>query len=247
MKEEYDLFGICITKQGLRLLAKLHAGDTLEITRVMVGGGKVPEGTNPKDFTDLVSPIARATSTEPVAVENSVTFTVEYRSDLNGGLDRNILVNEYGIFALDPQDGEILLYYANLGDYPEPVWAYWDHGPICSRRYPVSITVADGVDTVLGYIASAYMTAEDVKVYCTSTILPMFLEEADRRIAAHDASGDAHPALRRSMTELDARLELLWLRYGTEVSGNPFTVTFEDLEGETVTGVWNQAAARVEF
>ena len=37
------------------------------------------------------------------------------------------------------------------------------------------------------------------------------------------------------------------LMYITDVNGNPFTVTFGTLDGLTVTGVWNQAQARLEF
>ena len=35
--------------------------------------------------------------------------------------------------------------------------------------------------------------------------------------------------------------------YNTDVSGNPFSATFESLTGLTVTGVWNKAQNRIEF
>ena len=35
--------------------------------------------------------------------------------------------------------------------------------------------------------------------------------------------------------------------YNTDVSGNPFTATFESLTGLVATGVWNTALARLEF
>lgn len=46
---------------------------------------------------------------------------------------------------------------------------------------------------------------------------------------------------------VDARLTLLELMYRTEVSGNPFTVSFESLTDLVATGVWNAALARLEF
>ena len=100
---------------------------------------------------------------------------------------------------------------------------------------------------VLGYMASAYMTAEDVEVYCTETLLPMLLEAAQRLIDAHNADQNAHPHLRGLISGIDSRLSLLELMYGTDVSGNPFTVTFERLDSTAVTGVWNQPLARVGF
>ena len=241
------LRGFTITQKGLALLAKLHSGSTLEITRVMIGDGQMQDNENPLDLEDLVAPIAQATSTKPVTVSTTTSFIVQYRNNLNGGLDRDININEYGVFANDPDVGEILLYYANLGAYYEPVPARKPNEPITSREYPVSIGVAEGVEVILGYMASAYMTAEDVEVYCTTTILPMLLVEAQRLIDEHNADQKAHLHLRSLISGLDSRLLLLELMYNTTVNGNPFSVTFESLDGTTVTGVWNQAYTRIEF
>jgi hypothetical protein len=35
--------------------------------------------------------------------------------------------------------------------------------------------------------------------------------------------------------------------YRTQVNGNPFTVSFSDMSGLVVTGVWNETLKRVEF
>lgn len=241
------LRGFIIPRKGLALLAKLHSGSTLEITRVMIGDGQVPDDGNPWDLEDLIAPVAQATSTKPVTVGTTTSFIVQYRNDLNGGLDRDININEYGVFANDPDEGEILLYYANLGAYYEPVPARKPNEPITSREYPVSIGVAEGVEVVLGYMASAYMTAEDVEVYCTTTILPMLLAEAQRLIDGHNADPEAHPYLRYLISNLDSRLSLLELMYNTDIDGNQFSVTFESLDGTAVAGVWDQAYARIEF
>ena len=37
------------------------------------------------------------------------------------------------------------------------------------------------------------------------------------------------------------------LQYSTDVNGNPFRATFENLDSVDVQGVWNQAAKRIEF
>lgn len=239
--------GFAITQKGLALLAKLHSGSTLEITRVMIGEGQVPDGGSLRDLEDLVAPVAQATSTKPVTVGTTTSFVVQYRNDLDGGLGRDININEYGVFANDPDEGEIMLYYANLGDYYEPVPARGPNEPVTAREYPVSIGVSEGVNVVLGYMASAYMTAEDVEAYCTAVLLPRLLEEAQTLIDNHNADPEAHPHLRGLISGIDSRLSLLELMYNTDVSGNPFTVTFESLEGTAVTGVWNRPQARIEF
>ena len=101
--------GFMITVKGRRLLAKLVAGEQLEITRVMVGSGNLGE-ESPAYFDDLIQPVAQATSTEPVAEDGVVSFVVEYRSDLNGGLQEGFWISEFGVFARDGEE-EILLYY----------------------------------------------------------------------------------------------------------------------------------------
>lgn len=41
--------------------------------------------------------------------------------------------------------------------------------------------------------------------------------------------------------------EILQLKIATDVTANPFSVTFESLDGLTVTGVWNADLSRIEF
>ena len=50
-----------------------------------------------------------------------------------------------------------------------------------------------------------------------------------------------------SLADVDARLALLELMYRTQVSGNPFTVSFDNMDDLVVTGVWNASQKRVEF
>lgn len=239
-------YGFVITDKGVDLLAKVVAGVQLTLTRVTVGSG-VFEGDNPPfDIEDLVQPVAAATSTIPVYDGASVKMTVEYRSDLNGGLQQGFWLSEFGIFANDPDEGEILLYYGSLGDYPQWVAPLSATG-IDVRRFPVVIVLGDGGTVAIDYNPEAWITAEDMEEYCRLTALPMFLREADNHIAAHNVSPEAHPDIRNFANETLSRLELLELRYDTDVDGNPFLVTFENLDGTTVTGVWNEQEARIEF
>lgn len=69
----------------------------------------------------------------------------------------------------------------------------------------------------------------------------------DGALEAHDEDPSAHPGLRDAWGELDSRLALLELMFTTDVTGNPFTVTFDTLTGLAVTGIWNAAQKRLEF
>ena len=44
-----------------------------------------------------------------------------------------------------------------------------------------------------------------------------------------------------------ARIKLLEMVHGTDVSGISFVSTFDTLDGVELTGVWNKAMSRVEF
>lgn len=155
-------YGFTITKQGWKLLAKLLTGSQLEITKVMVGSGKVPEGASPGEMTGLVQPVALATSTIPQVENEQVSFIVEYRSDLNGGLKEGFWLNEFGVFANDPDAGEVLLYYATMGDYPQYVSAF-SGSSVDIRRYPVSIALSESPEVHLDYPAGALVTAEEME------------------------------------------------------------------------------------
>ena len=240
-------YGCTTTRRGRALIAKILAEKMpLTLTRTMVGSGSCPEGLFPGELQDLVEPVAAATSNEPVYDGDTVHMTVEYRSDLNGGLDHGFWITEFGVFARDLDGEEVLLYYGTLGDYPQWVSAYSNTG-VDTRRFPISITVGEGATVIIDYSPEAFMTSDDVKEYCTVVMLPQFLVEAQKLIDAHDGDENAHPYIRGLCSGLDARLSLLELMSSTSVSGNPFTVTFETLDGLEVSGVWNAAQARMEF
>ena len=72
-------------------------------------------------------------------------------------------------------------------------------------------------------------------------------EMLEEGITDHNTSEAAHPALLVTMSGLNSRLTTLELKWGTNVTGNAFEVTFASLTGLTVTGVWNESFARIEF
>ncbi|MCC8067322.1 MAG: hypothetical protein LIO94_09515, partial [Clostridiales bacterium] len=76
-------YGFTVTDQGRSLIAKLVAGETLTISKVMVGSGCCDDSDSPSTLTDLISPVAAGTSTTPTYDGTTVSMTIEYRSDLN--------------------------------------------------------------------------------------------------------------------------------------------------------------------
>lgn len=240
------MYGFLIPKVGIGLLTTLLAGETLAITRCMVGSGKVPEGVEPSALTDLVQPVAQATSTMPLVTKNQIDMTVEYRNDLNGGLETGFYLSEFGVFARNQAGEEVMIYYACFDDHPQWVQAHTG-GAVEVRRFPIAVGVSNTVEVYLDYHADAFMTAENVHEYCITVVLPQFLDEARKLIAEHNNDPKSHPHILAGMEDFDARLSLIELQYGTDVNGNPFIVTFETLDGVNVQGVWNEPGRRIEF
>lgn len=224
--------GYCVymTKAGYALQAKLFAeGGDVEVTRVVVGSGVLPEDADGWKLKELVEPRATATSTKPLRRECTVSMEIEYRADLSDGLEEPFQINEFGVFAIGAESEEELILYGDLSDCPDTAVPLKYGG--CVRRYPVLMEMGPDANAKLDYPAGAWVTWEDLT----------------EGIAAHNTDSAAHPYLLGLCAGLDARLSLLELMYNTKISGNPFTVTFDTLTGVVTSGVWNTVHSRIEF
>lgn len=165
-----EIYGFTPTNAGRTLIAGLLAGETLTITKTMVGSGKPASLDAMAALTDLVEPVAQATSTTPVHSANAVTLTVEYRSDLNGGLKEGFYINEYGIFAKTATSAETLIFYGCLGDHPQWVYPYSPGVAPDVRDFPVKIQISSEVEVQIDYHADAFITAEEAAALLESMV-----------------------------------------------------------------------------
>lgn len=165
-----DLYGFTPTTAGRGLIASLLAGQTLTITRAMVGSGKPDSLEAMAGLTDLVAPVARATSTTPVRTGDAVSLTVEYRSDLDGGLQEGFSINEYGLFAKTADSAETLIFYGCLGDHPQWVYPYSPGVAPDVRDFPVKIQISSEVEVQINFRADAFITAEEAQALLESMV-----------------------------------------------------------------------------
>ena len=172
-------YGFVITEAGNSLLASMVAGQTLTITKAVVGEGTADNAEAARKLTNLIDPGPEGTSTVPTVEENSVNMIVEYRSDLNGGLQQGFWIGEFGIFGKVGTGAETLIGYGSLGDAKQYVSAYVSGTAPDVRRYPVSITVTTGIQVDVAYPAEAWMTAEDVADLFNQTLKPELEESLD--------------------------------------------------------------------
>lgn len=190
-------YGGTITVKGRNLITSLLAGETLEFTRIVVGSGAMPDGVEPIDMEALVTPVAEAVSTIPVVENGEMFLTVEYRNDLNGGLKEGFWLREFGIFAKTADSDEVLLYYATLGDSPQPVNAYQDNR-IDIRRYPVTIALEIDANVQVSYNPGSFITAIEAQELIDGMVNETMNSAIDAALA--DYANNVGSAIIRSIT-----------------------------------------------
>lgn len=157
-------YGFVITEAGNNLLANIVAGQTLTITKVIMDKGTVESANAARQLTAPIDPGPDGTSTMPTVEGNTVNMIVEYRSDLNGGLQEGFWIGGFCVYGKVGDGTETLIYYGSLGDQKQYVSAYAEGTAPDVRRYPLSIVVTAGVEVEVTYPAEAWMSAEDVAV-----------------------------------------------------------------------------------
>lgn len=149
--------GTVITNKGLQLIAKLVAsGTALSFTRAAVGIGSVPSGYDPTNMTGLNKykmdgSIASCGSSGDTA---SIVFQIS-----SIGVSTGFTITEAGLFATDPDEGEILYCYLDMSSDPQYIYA---EGSAISKFVEMTLTVVIGsVQSVTAYINPGSLLTND--------------------------------------------------------------------------------------
>lgn len=209
-------YGFVITEVGNNLLAKMVAGDKLTITKVVMDKGTAESAEAARKLTAPIDPGPNGTSTVPTVEGAAVNMLVEYRSDLNGGLQEGFWIGGFAVFGKVENGGETMIYYGSLGEQRQYVSAYVEGTAPDVRRYPVSITVTAGVEVEVSYPAEAWMTAEDVAEYFNQTLKPDLEESLDGLIQEHDEDPNAHNG---ALKDKQDAIKVEGLLKGTKTTG----------------------------
>ncbi len=102
-----------LTFSGIALEVKAHCGAEIRFTKLKIGNGSA-EGVNIKALTDLVNPIKTIGIDHMDRDENNVTLVGSGYD--NSEIQSDIAWNEVGVYANDPDNGEILYAYINSED-----------------------------------------------------------------------------------------------------------------------------------
>lgn len=240
-----------ITSAGLIVLAKGAAGQPIKYTRIVLGDGYLEEGQTPRSMTDVVSPKASIGITK-LKVNKDGTVAV-------GGIFSNdqtsdgFFYRELGLYAEDPDPdvGEVLYCYGNCGDLAE--WVPPTGGATIVEKTIDIVTVIGTATNVTAYIpADAYATKEDYETYKAIALEAQATanEALEYARQAVDVANDATQAvieLSKTVAQNTSKITTLWEAVFSDITHNPFRITFVDLEGITLaSGVWNATLQRLE-
>lgn len=151
--------GFILTNRGRNLLAKAQIGVQLQYTRMAVGDGNL-NGVSIIDLNRLISEkkSLSLTKLKTYSGGKAVVGAVLSNQDITAGF----YFREIGVFATDPDEGEILFCYANCGATAEYIPA--GGGPDVVEKAIDAIVVIGTASNVSAVIDSSlvYATAKDL-------------------------------------------------------------------------------------
>lgn len=112
--------GTIITSKGIALIAKLIAsGNSLLLTRMAVGTGQMPEGTVPAELEGLINFNMNGNISTMQAEGSIATLVCQIIPDDDA---QGFVMTEAGVYAKDPDEGEVLYAYLDLSDDPQYIY-----------------------------------------------------------------------------------------------------------------------------
>lgn len=240
-----------MTVAGLLVLAKGVAGQKINFTRIVMGDGYLEEGQQPRTLEGVISPravveISKLTINGDGTVAVGGIFTNQ--EETNGFFYR-----ELGLYAEDPDPeiGEVLYCYGNAGDLAE--WIAPTGGSTVLEKTIDIITAIGTAANVTAYInPEAFVTVQQFEDYKAIALGAQFTAEQTIALAnqaitiANQASADVK-GLTALFNQINSKVATLWDAVFTEITTNPWLITFANLDGIVLTsGVWNKSLQRLE-
>ena len=154
--------GCILTTKGRALSAKVEAGKTLlKLTKMKVGDG---QPTSLEALTDLASPkqVISLTGCEARSTGTCTVTGVLTNSDVSAGY----YLRELGLYATDPDDGEIL--YAVTTDANPDYWQAKDSATALSIALTMTIAISSADKVSATIDPSGLVTAKMLEAHASS-------------------------------------------------------------------------------
>lgn len=171
--------GTVLSKDSLQLIAKLVAsGSPLVFTRAAVGTGKLPAGYDPGSMTGLNNyrMDGEISKIEASGEQADISFQIS-----SIGVDTGFIVTEAGLFAEDPDKGEILFSYLDLS--ADPQYIYPENSTI-SKFFELTMSVIIGrVSSVTTFLSPGSLVTRE---QLNAELKPLKDEVAETKKSASD-------------------------------------------------------------
>lgn len=239
-----------ITVNGLKALAHAMLGEELRFTKIVVGAGFMPSGVEPRDMETVVQPVAELDIIK-------LTQGVNDGTAIAGGIFTNKDIaeafpyRELALYAETASTGEVLYSYGNAEDAAEVIPPGTSSDVI--EKVVDIVAAIGGAENVTAYInLGAYASVRQVEeaLELARQALAAAQEAKVDAGEAVDAANTAQAtviALGTTVQDNAARIQTLWDALFSDITTNPFTVSFSDLSGVNMTaGIWNATLQRVE-
>lgn len=174
--------GTVVTRKGLQLITKLVASETvLTFTRVAIGTGKVPGGYDPGSMTGLNEYKMDGSIASHSASGDEASVVMQISSI---GVETGFTITEAGLFATDPDEGEIL--YAYLDMSADPQYMYPANNAI-SKFIEMTLVVKIGeVQSVTAVINPGSLVTKEKFSELEYPVLPEIDESKDEQYFSLD-------------------------------------------------------------
>lgn len=219
--------GLILTNRGRMLQSKAQTGVKLEYTRIAIGDGQL--GSTPiLGLNNLRHEIMSLPITKLVVQSGgkAVVGTIWSNKDLEEGF----YFREIGVFATDPDVGEILYCYANAGNLAEYV-PPGGGSDLIERNLDI-VTLVGNATNVTAIIDTSLVYATKPELDAVTEILTQEIDEIQNNlVATHQQIGIVNDKIDEHLADDTAHV-----RYGQANGENDKTITLSPAPTNLVEG-----------
>lgn len=167
-ENEIQATGTFVVSKGLALIAKLAAAQgELEFTKAAVGTGSPPEGYSPESMIGLNAYKMDAQIADYGVQDDMAYITVQISSD---NVTEGFLCTEVGIFADDPDEGEILYGYMDISTDPTYIYANGSSNRSKFAEFTLYVSIGTVSKVIAAVTPGSIITRETFKASNMSAI-----------------------------------------------------------------------------
>lgn len=217
---------LVLTRDGIELQAKVQSGTLLKFTRVGVGDGALREGQHLNTLTNLIN-YKTSFPINDIKTQGDGTSIIQ-TVITNKDIEEGFFLREIGLYAEDPDKGEILYCVANTGMYAD----------FLPPKTLNSVDIILDLITIVGNAENVVIKMDDSLVYVT--------REEFNNLAGDGRTDETVKKNADDILMLGVEVAILKNAALNNFTSNIFVVNFDDItEDEVVEGIWDKSSKRL--